>query len=115
MIGGQGGDLVPLALLGQRVRVQWDARLVRVFHVDGNGNRNVMSPQNFRDARDGTRTLEALSYFQSRSATLTGVGDPVELEAGFVGPGFFDQAVIFSPFCVKRLQTIEQIASASNG
>ena len=25
---------VPLALLGQRVRVQWDARLVRVFHGD---------------------------------------------------------------------------------
>jgi len=25
---------VPLALLGQRVRVQWDARLVRVFHAD---------------------------------------------------------------------------------
>jgi transposase len=25
---------VPLALLGQRVRVRWDARLVRVFHAD---------------------------------------------------------------------------------
>jgi len=25
---------VPLALLGQRVRVHWDARLVRVFHAD---------------------------------------------------------------------------------
>lgn len=25
---------VPLALLGQRVRVQWDAQLVRVFHAD---------------------------------------------------------------------------------
>lgn len=25
---------VPLALLGQKVRVQWDAQLVRVFHVD---------------------------------------------------------------------------------
>jgi transposase len=25
---------VPLALLGRRVRVQWDARLVRVFHAD---------------------------------------------------------------------------------
>ena len=25
---------VPLALLGQRLRVQWDAHLVRVFHVD---------------------------------------------------------------------------------
>lgn len=25
---------VPLALLGQRVRVQWDARLLRVFHAD---------------------------------------------------------------------------------
>jgi hypothetical protein len=25
---------VPLALLGQKVRVRWDAHLVRVFHVD---------------------------------------------------------------------------------
>jgi len=27
------------------------------------------------------------------------------------GPGFFDQAVIFCPFCGKQLQTKEDIAS----
>jgi len=30
------------------------------------------------------------------------------------GPGWFDQAVIFCPFCGKQLQTKEEIASKSS-
>lgn len=30
------------------------------------------------------------------------------------GPGFYDQAVIFCPFCGKQLQTKEQIKAAAN-
>jgi hypothetical protein len=30
------------------------------------------------------------------------------------GPGFYDQAVIFCPFCGKQLQTKEQIRAAAN-
>jgi hypothetical protein len=30
------------------------------------------------------------------------------------GPGFYDQAVIFCPFCGKQLQTEEQIKAAAN-
>lgn len=30
------------------------------------------------------------------------------------GPGYFDQAVIFCPFCGKQLQTKEQIKAAAN-
>ena len=60
--------------------------LVRVYHVGADGGRNVMSPANFRNARDESRTCESLSYYTARSSTLTGVGDPVELETGFVGP-----------------------------
>ena len=65
-------------------------RLVRVFHVSDDGSRNVMSPQNFRDARSESRSFEELTYYQNNTATLTGAGDPVELEAGRVGPGFFE-------------------------
>ena len=40
------------------------------------------------------------------------------LTVGYVptdkGPGFYDQAVIFCPFCGKQLQTKEQIAAAAN-
>lgn len=31
------------------------------------------------------------------------------------GPGFYDQAVIFCPFCGTQLQTKEQVAAAANG
>ena len=31
------------------------------------------------------------------------------------GPGWFDQAVIFCPFCGKQLQTKEEIAKKANG
>jgi hypothetical protein len=30
------------------------------------------------------------------------------------GPGFYDQAVIFCPFCGKQLQSKEAIAAAAN-
>ncbi len=30
------------------------------------------------------------------------------------GPGFYDQAVIFCPFCGTQLQTKEQIAAVAN-
>lgn len=42
---------VPLALLGQRLRVRWDAHLVRVFHGDLNGA--IASPS--RSARRSSR------------------------------------------------------------
>jgi hypothetical protein len=39
------------------------------------------------------------------------------LSIGYVqtekGPGFYDQAVIFCPFCGKQLQTKEHIAAAA--
>ena len=78
------------AVLLRPLPYQESERLVRVFHVGGDGSRNVMSPENFRDARDETRSLESLSYYFGQSTTLTGVGDPVELETAFVGPRFFE-------------------------
>jgi hypothetical protein len=37
------------------------------------------------------------------------------LTVGYVptehGPGFFDQAVIYCPFCGRQLQTVEEIAA----
>ncbi|HEX8272227.1 MAG TPA: ABC transporter permease [Longimicrobiaceae bacterium] len=67
-------------------------RLVLVTHLTSTGDRAPMSPANFRDARREVRSLEELSFwsYSGSGRTLTGVGDPVQLDAASVGAGFFD-------------------------
>jgi putative ABC transport system permease protein len=65
-------------------------RLVRVYHLTDTGNRTVMSPANFRDVRQHSRTLEELSFYFAGNPTLTGVGDPAQLRGAMVGAHFFE-------------------------
>jgi predicted permease len=65
-------------------------RLARVFHVTDTGNRAVMSPANFRDVREQSRTLEELSFYYWFNPTLTGAADPVRLEGASIGAHFFE-------------------------
>ena len=64
-------------------------RLVKVFHVQRNGEIAAMSPATFRDVREQSRTLEDLSFHTTVLPTLTGSGDPVQLKGTSVGANFF--------------------------
>ena len=64
-------------------------RLVGVYHV-WKGTRNVMSPSNFLDIRQQTRTLEDAAALDTTEFTLTGGGDPLRLRGSEVSASFFD-------------------------
>ena len=50
---------------------------------------NVVSPANFQDWRDNSKSFEAMGAFFDRSFTLTGAGDPVEVRATAVTANMF--------------------------
>jgi putative ABC transport system permease protein len=64
-------------------------RLVGVYQV-WKGTRNVISPSNFLDIRQQTRTLEDAAALDSTEFTLTGGGDPLRLRGSEVSATFFD-------------------------
>jgi putative ABC transport system permease protein len=53
--------------------------LVGLYHV-GDGETTTMSPPNFLDVRERTRTLSDATAFHGDNLNLTGRGDPVQLE-----------------------------------
>ena len=54
---------------------------------------NVVSPANFQDWRDNSKSFEAMGAFFERSFTLTGAGDPVEVRATAVTANMFQMLV----------------------
>jgi putative ABC transport system permease protein len=64
-------------------------RLVGVYHV-WKGSRAVMSPANFLDVRQQTRTLDEVASVDAGEVTLTGAGDPIRIHATEVTANFFD-------------------------
>jgi putative ABC transport system permease protein len=64
-------------------------RLVGVYHVS-QGRRAVMSPANFLDLREQSRTLEDLAAVDPTEVTITGAGDPVRVRGSEVSATFFD-------------------------
>jgi putative ABC transport system permease protein len=66
-------------------------RLVMLWEHNTRRDRpmNVVSPANFQDWRERSKTFEAMSAFFDRSFTLTGTGDPEELRATAVTANFF--------------------------
>jgi predicted permease len=64
-------------------------RLVRLFTVSRLSDHDVYSPANFRDARTLNHTLAEVSFFDGGSFTLTGRGEPTQLQGVRVGQNFF--------------------------
>ncbi len=64
-------------------------RLVVVNHV-WKGQPAVVSPQNFLDFEQETKSFDALAVYDTDSATLTGRGEPVQLATGETSAAFFD-------------------------
>jgi putative ABC transport system permease protein len=64
-------------------------RLVGMYQV-WKGDRAVMSPSNFLDLRQQTRTLEDAAAIDSTEFTLTGTGDPLRLQGSEVSASFFN-------------------------
>jgi putative ABC transport system permease protein len=63
-------------------------RLVGVYQV-WKGSREVMSPANFLDVRQQSKTLEDAAAVDNTEFTLTGVGDPIRLRGSEVSASFF--------------------------
>ncbi|HET7275337.1 MAG TPA: ABC transporter permease [Longimicrobiaceae bacterium] len=72
-------------------------QLVGVYHLTEDGHRAVMSPANFRSVREESRSLEAIAPYYSEDFTLTGAGDPVNLQGLEVGAGFFNDVLKMEP------------------
>ena len=51
---------------------------------------NVVSPANFQDWRDASKSFEAMGAFFDRGFTLTGAGEPVEVRATAVTANMFE-------------------------
>jgi predicted permease len=64
-------------------------RLVRLFTVSRQSDHDVYSAANFRDARSLNHSLEETSFFDYGSFTLTGRGEPTQLQGVRVGQNFF--------------------------
>jgi putative ABC transport system permease protein len=64
-------------------------RLVGMYHV-WKGSREVMSPSNFLDLREQTRTLENAAAIAQADLTITGAGDPLRVPGSEVSASFFD-------------------------
>jgi putative ABC transport system permease protein len=64
-------------------------QLVGVFQT-WNSERTVMSPPNYTDVRQRTRTLKEMAAFNSGEYTLTGSGDPVRVRGAEVSASFFN-------------------------
>ena len=67
-------------------------RLVMLWEHNTRRDRpmNVVSPANFQDWRDSSKSFEAMGAFFDRSFTLTGSGDPVEVRATAVTANMFE-------------------------
>ena len=65
-------------------------RLVGVYGVVKGGRNPSMSPPNFLDLRRQSRTLEDTAAMDPTEVTITGVGDPVRVQASEVSASFFD-------------------------
>lgn len=67
-------------------------RLVMLWEHNTRRDRpmNVVSPANFQDWRDASKSFEAMGAFFDRSFTLTGSGDPVEVRATAVTANMFE-------------------------
>jgi putative ABC transport system permease protein len=69
---------------------QQPERLVRVFPVYKNGNRDVFSPPNFLDWSAANRTTTAAAAWDNGTINLSGSGgEPERLQGAFVGARFF--------------------------
>ncbi|MGH9350453.1 MAG: ABC transporter permease [Vicinamibacterales bacterium] len=63
-------------------------RLVGMYHI-WEGTRQPMSPANFLDLRQQTRTLEDAAAIDPTEVTITGAGDPIRVDASEVSASFF--------------------------
>jgi putative ABC transport system permease protein len=64
-------------------------RLVAISHL-WEGEPASLSPPNFHDARDQSRTIESAALYDEGDVTLTGVGEPARLKGTTVSASFFD-------------------------
>jgi putative ABC transport system permease protein len=81
----QGALLRPLPLRApERLVLVWET------HRDRKQARNVVNPANYLAWRERSRSFEALAAFTPFVANVTGLGDPVRLDVGYVTPSFFD-------------------------
>jgi putative ABC transport system permease protein len=64
-------------------------RLVAMFGV-WEGQRTTVSPPNFLDLRQQTKTLEDVAAFDASEVTITGAGEPLRVEGCEVSASFFD-------------------------
>ena len=65
-------------------------RLVGVYGVWKGERQRSISPPNFLDLRSQTRTLEHVAAIDPTEVTITGVGEPVRVDASEVSASFFD-------------------------
>jgi putative ABC transport system permease protein len=78
------------AVLLQPLPYRDAARLALVWDRTGDSTRDIwLSPPEFADVRERTRTLSDLAALTDRRFTLTGRGEAEELQAVAVSPGFF--------------------------
>ena len=66
-------------------------RLVQVWESrpDRGYSRNVLNSQNFLDWRERTRSFEDMAAIGGTTASVTGAGDPVAVDALMVSPSYF--------------------------
>ena len=64
-------------------------RIVMVMEKPPSGGRNGISTLNYLDWKDQNSVFEYMTAFSGAVATLTGVGEPVQLRGGWVSPEYF--------------------------
>ena len=64
-------------------------RLMSVYATDAKGRGNNTSWPMFRDWQEQSRVFEQLAAYSSDSASLTGSGDPILVDAAYVSPKMF--------------------------
>ena len=64
-------------------------QLVMMYESFQSDDRNVVSPANWLDWQRESRTIQGMAAWRDRFATLTGVGEPVQLNVQLVSSEFF--------------------------
>jgi len=78
------------AVLLKPLPYQHAERILQVWEKPPGGGNNVVSALNFLDWRSQTTVFDSMAASTGAPVTLTGHGDPVQLQAARVSAGYFD-------------------------
>jgi putative ABC transport system permease protein len=65
------------------------AQIVRIWEMDGKGNRISFSDANFKDVRSQNRSLQAVAEYQFGVTAVSGGSEARRVPAAYVSPDFF--------------------------